>query len=617
MKRPRHYHLYVSTHVFHLSKCILTKDCAKIITRAEDYLQENLQVQTAYVVRPIRIRRGHPGFEDALVKEKKPERTVDHASRKPVLVVEGVGATRKRRDTKVHATRRVLRRSSSLSGNHEPLSPTLNDVFIEFPQGNANNETLAATLPTEMLSSSPTPIANYAVKRVDNTSSADIPNEKTNFNNEAGVASTEQKEEQPARLVSIPSGKDFRYYEGFQSENAPLDHLHFSRVRSDSSTDISTIDAGSEESFVTSTAATTRNISIETEALVNFMGEILGLKVLEGFLSTFPATKSATADTSSMYGASQGNIAAPVSNLRALQARAPTAKRSADSRDDSEDADEDESRNAKRQRRRSASSDSSKLLLACPYFKMDSVRYSERNLQEQCYRGCASKLLRNIPRLKQHLYRVHRRPEYYCGRCYITFDTQALADTHSRQSQSCAVLEPQFQEKMDNDQMNAIKRRNRRADAPTEWYSIFKILFPNAVEPASPYTDHGSSEIVQNFTSYFREEAPSIFSELVRGRIFLDELSQEILDETFEQTVSQLVLRFETRLENVDSVPETGEQAIGGNATDSSTSLNRLTPRSEAGDAIENMLELDNAADRDELLFRGSSEALFCPDFFD
>ena len=67
----------------------------------------------------------------------------------------------------------------------------------------------------------------------------------------------------------------------------------------------------------------------------------------------------------------------------------------------------------------------------------------------------------------------------------------------------------------------------------------------------------------------------------------------------------------------MDSVPETGEQAIGGNATDSTTSLNRLTPRSDAGDAIENMLGLDNTTDCDELLFHGASETSFYPNFFD
>jgi hypothetical protein len=523
--------------------------------------------------------------------------------------VDGARAPKISRDAEARAIRRVSGRNSSHPTDHEPLSPRSSDVSIWSAQAYAKNETLATTLSIQMLSSCPTPSADHAV--MDKILSADDPNGKTNLNDEDGVASTEQKAQQPARLNSLPSSKDFGYYDGFQSELAPLQHLHLSRVILDSSTDISTIDSESERSFVTSTAATPPTVSIEAEALVNFMGEILGHKILEGFLSTFSGTKYATANTATIYGASQGNVAAPVSKSRALQARAPTAKRSADSRDDSEDADENDRGDGKRQRRKSSSSDSSKLLLVCPYFKMDPVRYSERNLQEQCYRGCASSLLRNIPRLKQHLYRVHRRPEYYCGRCYIIFNTQALADIHSRQSQSCTVSEPQFKEKMDNDQMNAIKRRNRRANAPAEWYSIFKILFPDASLPASPYADRGSIEAVQNLVSYFREEVPSILPDLIRseisGRVSLDDQTQEILDVAFESAASQLVLRLEARLEDLNSFPE-----VGGRVTNSTTSLNHITPRSDAGDASDanqNMLGLGTTTDPNDLFFDIGSDS--------
>jgi hypothetical protein len=56
-------------------------------------------------------------------------------------------------------------------------------------------------------------------------------------------------------------------------------------------------------------------------------------------------------------------------------------------------------------------------LLACPYAKHDPERYSERNTNrnETAYHKCASKILTDIPRLKQHLYRVHKRPEHTCS----------------------------------------------------------------------------------------------------------------------------------------------------------------------------------------------------------
>jgi hypothetical protein len=76
--------------------------------------------------------------------------------------------------------------------------------------------------------------------------------------------------------------------------------------------------------------------------------------------------------------------------------------------------------------------DSNNKLFACPYAKYDPTRYSERNVIEKNYRGCSSRLLRNIARLRQHLDRVHTRPEQYCPRCGKEFECQGLQEEHTR-----------------------------------------------------------------------------------------------------------------------------------------------------------------------------------------
>jgi hypothetical protein len=88
------------------------------------------------------------------------------------------------------------------------------------------------------------------------------------------------------------------------------------------------------------------------------------------------------------------------------------------------------------------------LLFACPYSKSDPLRYSQWNPVEMNYRGCSSRCLRDISRVKQHLYRVHRRPDHYCGNCFQEFDTQDLLDAHSRQQPACEVSQSPFSEKM-------------------------------------------------------------------------------------------------------------------------------------------------------------------------
>ena len=88
-------------------------------------------------------------------------------------------------------------------------------------------------------------------------------------------------------------------------------------------------------------------------------------------------------------------------------------------REEDEDPDDVPSSDDDRKRRRATCEvdDPENKLFACPYAKYNPARYSERNEVEASYRGCSSKLLRNIARVKQHLYRIHTRPAWYCPRC--------------------------------------------------------------------------------------------------------------------------------------------------------------------------------------------------------
>ncbi len=117
--------------------------------------------------------------------------------------------------------------------------------------------------------------------------------------------------------------------------------------------------------------------------------------------------------------------------------------------DDDPDDDQNHDRSSRRKRPRVTTELISPdgRLLACPYCKYDPVRYSERNIEEKQYRGCSSSYLTTISRLKQHLYRVHRKPEFYCRSCFEVVETEDGFDTHSRQRPPCEPCEPQFTER--------------------------------------------------------------------------------------------------------------------------------------------------------------------------
>ncbi|EXJ60942.1 hypothetical protein A1O7_05095 [Cladophialophora yegresii CBS 114405] len=185
-------------------------------------------------------------------------------------------------------------------------------------------------------------------------------------------------------------------------------------------------------------------------------------------------------------------------------------------------------------------------LLACPYSKFDPARYSELNTTELQYRGCSSCFLTTIPRLKQHLYRVHSRPLHYCSCCFQSFDTAVSLDKHAR-ARSCTVSPSPFEEKMTTDQMSEIKRRTPREERTKSWFTIFRILFPQSDLPRSPFVGDYSEECIHHFLEYFEREAPRVLaatidSELDNSILHLGLEQRRLLDDILETSLSHVVV---------------------------------------------------------------------------
>lgn len=156
-------------------------------------------------------------------------------------------------------------------------------------------------------------------------------------------------------------------------------------------------------------------------------------------------------------------------------------------------------------------------LFACPYWKHDPERYSENNLleKEKSYRGCSSIYLKDISRLKQHLWRVHRKPDYFCCICFSTFESQILLFAHTKKRE-CQPKEDPFQERMSDEQCALVKRRNKNGDHVEQWYGIWGILFPDQLEPESPYAEKNG--VVDHFAALFRWFGPEEFLNMLRDR---------------------------------------------------------------------------------------------------
>ena len=279
-------------------------------------------------------------------------------------------------------------------------------------------------------------------------------------------------------------------------------------------------------------------------------------------------TKTGTEEGSSSKHEGHNSQASSTSSTSPVTIR-PSRKRSPRLQDDREDPeDHEEDGRAKRPCRLDANEGPGGRLLACPYYRFDSNRYSQRNISELSYRGCSSVVIRGISRLKQHLYRVHRRPEYYCGSCYCVLEDQNQLDAHAKQRPPCNIAEtPKFQEQMNRDQMNSIKRRSVRKEAQPEWLKIYKILFPNAASPPSlyAYADNDSNEIVQAALRQFEAEGPTLLSTLVQDYMHdhatLDDHTDTILEQALELAGSRLISLLRARLDGLQPPSGNSERA--------------------------------------------------------
>ena len=310
-------------------------------------------------------------------------------------------------------------------------------------------------------------------------------------------------------------------------------------------------------------------------------------------------SKTTTEGEQSSKNEGQSSQAPSTSSASSANVR-PSRKRFSKPQEDGEDHEEQrEDGRAKLPCRSGVEKGPSSRLLACPYYRFDHDRYSHRNISELHYRGCSSVVIRDISRLKQHLYRIHRRPEYYCGSCYCVLDDQNQLDAHAKQRPACDVAEsPKFQEKMNRDQVNSIKRRSVKKYALTEWLNIYKILFPAAVPPPPSHAYADSNETVREALRQFEAEGPTLLLTLVQGYMHdhatLDDHTDSILEQALELAGSRLISLMRARFERLQPASGTSDHASRTESQLPNTAAEGTTGTDADLPEIGDILDLDN-----------------------
>ncbi|KAI0113684.1 hypothetical protein GGR51DRAFT_506241 [Nemania sp. FL0031] len=139
-------------------------------------------------------------------------------------------------------------------------------------------------------------------------------------------------------------------------------------------------------------------------------------------------------------------------------------------------------------------------VLACPYWKLDSEKY----------RSCCKLSHKRIRDVKQHLHRRHT-PEYYCPRCFETFDDSQRYEAHVASPLPC---QRQTGGRLDGisiaQDKELRKKSDRKLDEEQQWFAIWDILFPNQPRPCSAYVDLALSEELSSFKEYWTRRGEDI-----------------------------------------------------------------------------------------------------------
>lgn len=122
--------------------------------------------------------------------------------------------------------------------------------------------------------------------------------------------------------------------------------------------------------------------------------------------------------------------------------------------------------------------------LACPFYQFKPGKY----------RTCWRYDLKRIEDVRQHIFREHAGPEFYCARCYKILADAVSRDTHIREG-SCSIRGDHEFEGTTDGQREELRKPCEGKEVAEQWYHMWDILFPGQPLPKSPYVGINREEM--------------------------------------------------------------------------------------------------------------------------
>ncbi|KAI1764512.1 hypothetical protein GGR53DRAFT_493232 [Hypoxylon sp. FL1150] len=218
--------------------------------------------------------------------------------------------------------------------------------------------------------------------------------------------------------------------------------------------------------------------------------------------------------------------------------------RSKDQPEDSDNIDEDNNDDRRNNRRQGSKGYKGKEvalgLLACPYFKYDSIKYAGEH-----WRRCCGPGWKDVHRMKEHLYKHHRQPRFLCTRCGLNFQDEVQLRDHTREIKPCVLQQLEPADGFDSKQEERLKSRKRTVTQLPEdekWKQTYKILFPHIPEELipSPFYDYVSpnSDVLVGYGEYAHREIQGSFRSVLEREI---EVNLGLTEPNSKQKVVDLI----------------------------------------------------------------------------
>lgn len=143
-----------------------------------------------------------------------------------------------------------------------------------------------------------------------------------------------------------------------------------------------------------------------------------------------------------------------------------------------------------------------RLQFACPFQKLDPLKHHE----------CLKYALHRIKDVKQHVYRRHKQPDYYCARCFVVFETADARDEHARSKDCENKKGPGFEGITDVEKNKLNKNPSRGLEAREQWFRMWDIIFPGKKKPTSVLVGSYIEEMVPLLRSLWTRKNSKILA---------------------------------------------------------------------------------------------------------